>query len=171
MMQIFNAIVRLQGQTHHEVYRRGLTVPEIYIIRRIHGNDAVVKLEHAGYADIDPLDERERLDYEYSAGLGNLHEDQKTSVEKMFGADFAPLPEELRDFEGPLVDVKKPLLEFQESVPYASPNSEDKGAQIRKKAAAKVVGKKDAAMNAPKAAQVKVPTVKEINRAALDAVL
>jgi hypothetical protein len=137
MMQIFNATIRLQGSLIHEVARRGLTVPELYVLRRIHGMDGVVKLQHVGYADIDPLDERERLDYEYAAGLANLHEDQKTTVEKMFGADFSPLPEVYREYEGTLVDKVATLSEFQESEPFQSPNAEDKGAQIRKKAAAK----------------------------------
>lgn len=164
MMQIFNATVRLGGQTHHEVAKRGLTVPEIYVLRRIHGNDAVVRLEHVGYADIEPIDERERLDFEYKDGLLNLHEDQKTSVEKMFGADFSPLPEELRDYEGDLVDDEKTLAEFQAPEPYASPEHEAKGAQIRRKAALKKEAKKDAIKH--------VPTVsKASKKAALDAVL
>lgn len=137
MMQIFNARVRLAGALETEVSKRGLTVPEIHILRRLHGPDAVVGIEHAGYAEIDPVDERERLDYEYGAGLSNLHEDLKTSVEKLFGGDFAPLPEELRDFTGAMVDKEATLAEFQESLPYQSPNHEDRGSVIRKRAAEK----------------------------------
>lgn len=164
MMQVFNAIVRLAGQTHHEVAKRGLTVPEIYVLRRIHGNDAVVKLQHVGYAELEPIDERERLDYEYKDGLLNLHEDQKTSIEKMFGADFSPLPEELRDYEGELVEKTATLAEFQESEPYASADAEAKGASIRKKMADKKNAKKDAIKSVP-------PVSRTLKRTALDAVL
>lgn len=142
MMQIFNGTVRLGGQLIHEVNRRGLTVPEIAVLQRIHGKDAVINLEHVGYAEVDPLDERERLSYEYDIGLQGLHEDQKTSIEKMFGSDYAPLPTELRGYEGELVDVEDSLANFQKPVPYASPNAEDRGAQIRRKAAEKVEAKK-----------------------------
>lgn len=165
MMQIFNAVVRLDGNVIHEVAKRGLTVPEIYILKRLHGDDGVVKIEHVGYADIDPADERERLDFEYGAGLINLHEDRKTSVEKMFGADYAPLVEELREYEGELVDREDTLAEFQKSEPFASPNAEDKGSQIRRKAAAKAAKKKENLKN--------IPTVNKskTGKAALDAVL
>lgn len=164
MMQVFNARIRLAGALETEVSKRGLTVPEIHILRRIHGPDAVVGLEHVGYAEIDPADERERLDYEYGAGLNNLHEDLKTSVEKLFGGDFAPLPEELRDFGGDLVDREDTLSKFQEALPFQSPNHEDRGSVIRKRAAEK----KNAKTPAPK----EVPPVKKgSGKAALETVL
>lgn len=175
MMQIFNGTIRLQGQTHHEVAKRGLTVPEIYILRRIHGSDAVVRLEHVGMADVDPLDERERLDYEYAAGLSNLHDDQKTSVEKMFGADFTPLPEVLRDYDGVMNSKVAALVDFQESEPFQSPDAEDKGAQIRKKAAAKAATKIESIKDFPaiKSEPVKgLPLPKSsTKKTALDAVM
>lgn len=167
MMEIYNATIRLQGNIQNEVAKRGLTVPELYILRRIHGNDAVVKLQHVGHAEIDPLDERERLDYEYSSGLANLHEDQKTSVEKMFGADFSPLPEEFREYNGDYSDNEDTLEEFQKSEPFASPNAEDRGSQIRKKAAAKAKAKKEAAKSIPPVSSGS----KQSKKAALDAVL
>lgn len=163
MMNIFNAKVRLGGALENEVIKRGLTVPEIVILRRIHGNDALIAIEHVGYCELDPIDERERLDYIYGNGLAHLHEDQKTSVEKLFGGDYTPLPEELRDYDGPEVDVHKELEEFQAPEPFASPAIDDRATAIRKKADAKKLGRKEAVKS--------VPPIKAAKRSALDAVV
>jgi hypothetical protein len=142
MMQVFNATINLEGNFANAVARRGLTTPEIYVLRRLHGDDAVIKIEHVGYADVDSADERERLDYEYGAGLANLTGDAKTSIEKMFGGDFAPLIEELRGYNGKLVDREDDLFTFQQPEPFASPIAEDKGTLIRKRAMEKAAAKK-----------------------------
>lgn len=143
-MQIFNAYVNLGGEVVNSVAKRGLTPPEIYVLRRLHGDDAVVKIEHVGFADVDHMDERERLDYEYGPGLANLTGDAKTSIEKMFGGDFSPLIEELRGFTGKLTDVEGELFDFQQPLPFASPVAADKGQLIRKRAADKAAAKKTA---------------------------
>lgn len=125
-MEVFNGIVRLEGNPLNEVYKRGLTVPEILILNKIHdprSNAAVVKLQHAGtIEDFDDQEERERLEYMYDSGLASLHEDYKTSVKKMF-SEYGPLPTDLKTYEGEYVDKVGELEEFQASEPFASPNS------------------------------------------------
>lgn len=189
-MECFNATIRLEGNPLNEVAKRGLTVPEIVILRRLHGDDAVVKLEHVGTVeDMDNFEERERLSYEYDAGLKNLHEDAKTSVEKMFGGDYNPLPQKLRDYRGDRTDIVTDDLEdFQRSLPFASPNVADRKTQLREKAnarkklakeEAKKIVSDDDESPAPKAVKVKkedttkikVPATKEAKQSALDAVL
>lgn len=163
MMQVFNATIRIGGMLEQEVQKRGLTVPEIVVLRRLHGDDGVISLEHAGYADVDPIDERERLHEIYGNGLAHLHEDQKTSIEKLFGGDYAPLPDELRGFDGPLTDKEDDLEIFQEPLPYKSAAIEDRATLIRNKAAAKKASRKEVVKN--------VPAVKNAKKSALDAVL
>ena len=165
MMPVFNARVRLGGMLENEVIKRGLTVPEIIVLRRIHGPDALVGIVHAGYCEIDPIDERERLDFIYGNGLAHLHEEQKTSVEKLFGGDYTPLPEELRDYEGEMVDTEGELEEFQAPEPYVSPSYEDRATAIRKKAEAKKASKKAAVKNTPTVA------AKTSKKSQLDSVL
>lgn len=142
-MQVFNGRVRLGGSLQHEVYKRGLTTPEILVLRKLHGHDGVVGLEHAGNADVDDDDERERLQYLYGDGLAALSEDQKTSIEKMFST-YGALPQQLKDYTGEFSDKEDELEEFQKSLPFASPNAEDEGKQKKKakaeqKAAAKAL--------------------------------
>lgn len=165
MMNVFNATVRIGGMLEQEVAKRGLTIPEIIVLRRLHGNDGVINIEHAGYADVDSIDERERLDYIYGNGLSHLHEDQKTSIEKLFGGDYTPLPEELRDYSGAIVDKEDELEEFQRPIPYASPAAEDRGTTIRKKADAKKAAKKEAIKSTPSVNQ------KREKKSALESVL
>ena len=124
-MQVFHGTVRLQGNLMNEVHKRGMTVPEIYALRRIHGNDAVAKLEHAGDALIDDMDERQRLADEYDPGLGALGDDQKTSIQKMFG-DYAPLPTELHDYRGSLSKVQNELEFFRQPAPHSDKEEDEK---------------------------------------------
>lgn len=116
-MHMFNAVIRLQGAIGNEVMKFGLTVPEIVILQHIHGSDGVAKLEHRGVADIDDADERERLIVEYNEGLLNLGDEHKTSVEKLFGGEYNPLPHTLRSYKGELGTEEGYLEDFQEP-PY-----------------------------------------------------
>ena len=43
-MNIYDATIRLCGDTAHEVNKAGLTAAEIMVLRRIHGLDAVVRI-------------------------------------------------------------------------------------------------------------------------------
>lgn len=113
-MHIFNGTVRLQGAIGNEIVKYGLTVPEIVVFRQIHGNDGVVNLQHVGEAEVDDIDERERLSTLYDEGLSNLGDELKTSIAKIFGGDYNELPQELRGFKGPLSDEEGFLEDFQE---------------------------------------------------------
>lgn len=47
-MQIYDAKVRLLGSLNNEVLKYDITPPEIAILQRIHGRDAVVDIEKVG---------------------------------------------------------------------------------------------------------------------------
>ncbi len=113
-MHMFNATVRLMGAIGNEVVKYGLTVPEIIVLQHLHGMDAITKLEHQGEADIDDIDERERLTIEYNDGLANLGDELKTSIAKIFGGDYNALPDKLRGFKGPFGERDGELEDFQE---------------------------------------------------------
>lgn len=148
-MHVFHGIVRLEGSLNNEVYKRGLTVPEVLILNKIHDpltGQAVVKLKHAGeIEDFDDEEERERLTYMYDQGLGALHEDYKTSVKKMF-SEYGPLPAKLSTYNGPMSDEVDELEDFQAPEPYASPNAmsmaDERKARKEERKAARVAGEK-----------------------------
>lgn len=123
-MHVFNAKIRLGGELNNEVAKRGLTVPEILVLKRLHGAEGVVSLEHSGVlANYDDEEERERLTDMYEVGLGALHESQKTSVKGMF-SEYGPLPAKLSDFNGAYSDAEWPEIEdAQASLPFKSTDS------------------------------------------------
>lgn len=134
-MQVFHGKVRLQGSVTNEVSKRGLTVPEVIVLQKIHGVDGVVALVHAGNTEIDHQDERDRLREIYAQGLSALGDEEKTSIEKMFGGDYNPLPEKLRNFSGPLNDdVEEELEFFQQPEPFQQEDVPEVRAKARKAA-------------------------------------
>lgn len=44
-MQNCSCIVRIGGNVHHEVFKADVSVPEIALLRAIHGNDGVVQVK------------------------------------------------------------------------------------------------------------------------------
>ncbi len=89
-MNTYDATVRLGGDTAHEVNKAGLTAPEIMVLRRIHGLDAVVRIVPAQSVTRSNREERDRLrklycDRDATAGL----------VNELFGPDHTPLPNTL----------------------------------------------------------------------------
>ncbi len=90
-MNLYNAAIRLQGDTAHEVEKKGLTAAEIMVLRRIHGLDAVVRivavppsLDAPGRSQREERDRLRKLycDRDLTAGL----------VNELFGPDHIPLP-------------------------------------------------------------------------------
>lgn len=114
-MQVFNADIRLAGVLTNVVQKRGLTAPEVYVLRRIHGNDAVVNLVHVGDTEVDDDEERDRLNYEYGGGLASLGDEAKTTIAKMFG-EFGPLLTKVKDYDGPIEENLELLEEYQKPV-------------------------------------------------------
>lgn len=117
-MQTYNAIVRLGGELHNEVEKKNLTAPEILVLRKVHGQDAVVKIEPSGewddhFSKVTRRDEvtgetyEEEREYDDDAEKNRLADtygtaimkeedggDPRASIDRMFG-EFAPLPVEL----------------------------------------------------------------------------
>ncbi|MFA5712252.1 hypothetical protein [Mycolicibacterium sp.] len=74
-----------------------VTVPEILVLRRLHGDDAVLGIQPApeGQANVDRTDaqERERLKRRYD----NPTPDSEPLVDRLFGPAHHPLPKTLSD--------------------------------------------------------------------------
>lgn len=102
-MDIYSAKVRLAGSILHEVNKPELTTPEIHVLRRLHGSDGVVDVELVRQVPDNKFDqdaERVRLSTLYDPGLNALDEEARTSVRKLFGEGFTPLPSCLPEFKG-----------------------------------------------------------------------
>ncbi len=121
-MQTYNAIVRLGGELHNEVSKNNLTAPEILVLRKVHGQDAVVKIEPSGewedhFGEVNVRDdvtgeyhkeereydddvEKNRLADTYGSAIVKDEDggDPRAAIDRMFG-EFAPLPAELPEYK------------------------------------------------------------------------
>lgn len=120
-MRVYSAMVRLNGKLENEVEKKALTVPEILMLKRIHGDDAVIKIQENGDWDqhfskrrivdgeghlvdmefeYDDDAERARLASTYGAAL--LEETDEGNpmrpIGRLFG-EYAPLPQKLPEAE------------------------------------------------------------------------
>ena len=93
-MQRFKCTVKLAGSVQHVVTNKGpITVAEIAVLRRIHGDDAVSDFAYVDNIKVNANEERERLRLLYdTAALG----DSEPVVDQCFGV-MGPLPQSLSD--------------------------------------------------------------------------
>lgn len=73
-MQLSNITVAIGGEAGMTVHKERVTVPEIMILRAVHGEDAVRNIEVIEDADVDSADERTRLGSIYKAPEGVVRE-------------------------------------------------------------------------------------------------
>lgn len=92
----YNCCVRPAGQLTHEVPKKNISAKEIMILRFVHGNDAVIKIERIGeFKDYD-----ERRDLEYMAAQYG-----PAAVQRVFNVFIDPLA-------GMDVDMKEYITNF-----------------------------------------------------------
>ena len=90
-MRFYSAKVRLAGNPYHEVLKTDLSAPEIIVLRHVHGEDAVLDIRQTGERQVDHIEERKRLEREYTSFTdddGNT----RSIVPTLFGALYSPLP-------------------------------------------------------------------------------
>jgi hypothetical protein len=120
-MHTYKATIRLNGKLENEVLKEHLSAPEVLLLRKIHGSDAVVKVEADGYweehfgvqtirhengeketveNEYDDDVEKSRLARVYGEAImeDNDHGIPRNAIDRMFG-EFAPLPAELPEFK------------------------------------------------------------------------
>ena len=89
-MHIYSAVVRPGGLQLNEVPKTDLTSAEIVLLRKIHGNDAVIKIQWLKSDRRSHASERDRLTGIYG----------EKAFENTFGAGYdIKLPNELPDVE------------------------------------------------------------------------
>jgi hypothetical protein len=64
-MEIYDCLVHIGGDVGNSVKRDNVTVPEIEVLRRIHGHDHIVDIEKKGTLEIGNDLERENLALRY----------------------------------------------------------------------------------------------------------
>lgn len=86
-MQLANCHVRLAGDMANEIFKARVTPAEVLVLRRLHGNDSVVKLQPLGSDKRQHGNELERLKTEYGPKI----------VSEAFPGAYPQLPVNYRD--------------------------------------------------------------------------
>ena len=111
-MRIYSATVRPAGDLHTEIFKENLTAAEIMVLRHLHGEDAVLKIQPMGERNVRHAEERARLVTEFG---GETH--GENVIRTVFGPKTVRLPTELEDVvndpildddDEPVVDAKSP---------------------------------------------------------------
>lgn len=89
-MQLVHCTVNLAGDPRKQVRRINVSVPEIQLLKEIHGNDAVIELNYAGARE--GFDELEHLKRWYGGKL-----EISAIIERMFPGSRPNLPLMLSD--------------------------------------------------------------------------
>jgi hypothetical protein len=89
-MDIYSGKIRLAGDMRNEVRRAGMTAPEVILLQRIHGPDAVLELEKMGSEKRNHQEERQRLYLDYPAAINT--DAKRHYVEELFGPNHNDLP-------------------------------------------------------------------------------
>lgn len=110
-MHLYSGKIRLGGSVLNEVRKDDLTAPEIYVLREIHGNDAVVDIKQTGVDKRSSVEERARLTTLYASVEDNNPEKLKGKIAMMrnlFGHDSMGLPDKLTEDVSAEPVVEKP---------------------------------------------------------------
>lgn len=92
-MQICNCTVAIGGEAGMTVIKERVSVPELLVLRELHGDDAVRNITVIGESDADSNEERARLRTLYP----KLDSDGKTLVIEAVLGKHGPLPKTLGD--------------------------------------------------------------------------
>ena len=84
-MKLYSCKVRLHGDVRDEVRKDNVTQAEITVLRRIHGDDAVLEIRSAGATDRNEAEERDRLNQFYGEG----------TINRIFGAPIVRITDEV----------------------------------------------------------------------------
>jgi len=96
-MQYYSAKIRLAGSVSNEVRRDEISAPELMLLKRIHGPDAVLDVEYGKKGNVDHSEERKRLFEKYPTAINA--EAKRHYVEELFGPAHTDLPAEDPQFK------------------------------------------------------------------------
>ena len=137
MNNVYRVNVALQGDVRHVIVKKGVTVPELALLRHIHSDTAINNICLSGKEDYDSQSERERLAIAYKpekvveifGPYGELPMDvKKLNIPETF---FEPGAVPIGKFPkgGKKKTVKKQVskhMEIEEEVPDDSEIKQDK---------------------------------------------
>jgi len=88
-MQLYTGTIRLSGSLFNEVKKDDLTAPEITVLKRIHGGDAIHGIVANKHVDRDDAQERARLHNIYGRALARIK--NVGTLDALLGPEGVPL--------------------------------------------------------------------------------
>jgi hypothetical protein len=122
-MRVFSCKVLLSGSRYNEVVKPEVTIPEIYVLRHIHGDDSVIDIKPLGREAFDNIAGGGRVmrtDRTERERLHKLYDPRKKLLDKLFGVG-QPLPSVLEGVDDiaqtePVRRTRKPVDPVAEAV-------------------------------------------------------
>lgn len=122
-MKSYIVDVRINGSMEHVVTNKRVTVPEIALLKVIHGSDAVMGIRNsADVPDYEEEEERERLRATYDA----RPRDEGPLMERLFGLT-ARLPVTLKDIG---IDARAVAKEAEAALKAAQDRAAEASAEV-----------------------------------------
>lgn len=103
-MKLYKCKVRIHGEVKDEVRKKDVTGAEIRVLRKLHGDDAVLEVTETGKIVRTEQDERDRLSQAYGEKV----------VAELFGMPKAEIKDDIETDE-PSVKDDLPLVRRQDS--------------------------------------------------------
>lgn len=108
-MQTVTCDVRLNGDVGSVVRKEGITVPEVLVLRAIHGNDAVVNITATEGRNVSQKAEFDRLAQKYRVRTS----DDKALVPSLFPGAIPQLPTRLAEIGIEIENLSEIEVEMQ----------------------------------------------------------
>lgn len=116
-MQLAECVVRIAGDIQNTVKKYKVTPAEMLVLRRLHGDDAVVETKITGSKKISNKEELDRIKEIYVDRFGSSNPDRPNVVKELFPGASPNLPQEfseimpaehIKEMDQPAETAKKP---------------------------------------------------------------
>jgi hypothetical protein len=100
MFKLYSCKLRIGGSVLNEIRKSDVTAPEIDVLRKLHGADAVLEIKETGEVQRSDRAERDRIEGIYASPTNSVGESlakKQRMLADLFGHARNPLPKVLED--------------------------------------------------------------------------
>ncbi len=104
MFKLYSCKLRLDGSVLNEIRKFDVTVPEIEVLKILHGSDSVVDIKETGEVKRSDRDERARIEAIFASpanAMGESLAKKKRMLTDLFGHERMALPKEIEEVAAP----------------------------------------------------------------------
>ena len=104
MFKLYSCKLRLGGSVLNEIRKFDVTVPEIEVLKVLHGSDSVVDIKETGEVARSDREERARIENIFASPANSMGESlakKKRMLTDLFGHERMALPKEIEEAAAP----------------------------------------------------------------------